>query len=64
MFCLVISTSNHHVVHFKYILVLFVNCTSIKLEKKVENEDFMKVSQSYDLLINLQYQFQMVTLEH
>lgn len=64
MFCLVISTSNRHVVHFKYILVLFVNCTSIKLEKKVENEDFMKVSQSYDLLINLQYQFQMVTLEH
>ena len=29
-----IDISNHHVVHVKYIAILFVNYTSIKLRKK------------------------------
>ena len=28
-----ICTSNHHDVNFKYLTILFVNCTSRKLEK-------------------------------
>lgn len=37
-----IYVSNHRVVHYKYITVLFVNYASIKLEKK-----FFKNKESY-----------------
>ena len=30
------NVSDHHVVHFKYLTILAVNCTSIKLEKNRE----------------------------
>lgn len=33
-----IQISDHHMVHFKYITSLFVNYTSIKLEKSKEGE--------------------------
>ena len=31
-----IYVSNYHVLHFKYLTILFVNCTSIKLKNKEE----------------------------
>ena len=30
-----IHISNHHNIHFKYLRILFVNYTSLKLEKKL-----------------------------
>lgn len=32
-----IYVSNYHVLHLKYLTILFVNCTSIKLINKEEN---------------------------
>ena len=33
--------SNHHVVHFKYLTILSVNYTSIKLENKRNKEKWL-----------------------
>lgn len=34
--------SHHHIVHFKYIVALFVDYTSIKLKKKKECFELVK----------------------
>ena len=30
-----IQVSNHHVIHFEYIMILFVNYTSVKIKKQL-----------------------------
>ena len=36
-----ISIANYHIVYFKYIAILFVNYTSIKLEGEGERETYL-----------------------
>lgn len=42
---------NHHVVHFKYIEVLFINFTSIKLEKIKLNSGLEKFVKNNHLIL-------------